>query len=191
MALTRKALKAMGIADEQAEQIIAMHTETVDGLKAQAEQYEADAKKLPIVQKKVDELTEAAKSGEKDPYKVKYEAVKEEFDNYKAAAAAKETAAKKQAAYRKLLADCKVSEKRHDAILRVADIEGLKLDESGNIVGAEDVKKAIAEEWADFITTEEKTPAKTETPPAGGGKDDTENLGTLPMKDYIAARKKQ
>ena len=33
MALTRKSLKAMGLADEQVDSIIEMHTETVDGLK--------------------------------------------------------------------------------------------------------------------------------------------------------------
>ncbi len=175
MALTRKALKAMGIADEQADQIIAMHTETTDGLKAQADAYEADAKKLPEVQKKLDEATaaaaEAAKAGEKDPYKVKYEAVKEEFEAYKTKVAEKETMDKKQAAYRQLLADCKVHDKRHDAILRVANIDELKLDDNGNIAGAEDVKKKIAEEWADFITTEGVKGAQTGNPPAKGGAD--------------------
>ena len=34
MALTRRALKAMGIEDEKIDEIITMHTETVDGLKA-------------------------------------------------------------------------------------------------------------------------------------------------------------
>ena len=34
MALTRRALKAMGIEDEKIDEIINMHTETVDGLKA-------------------------------------------------------------------------------------------------------------------------------------------------------------
>ena len=34
MALTRKALKAMGLTDEQVDSIIEMHTDTVDGWKA-------------------------------------------------------------------------------------------------------------------------------------------------------------
>ena len=33
MALTRRALKAMGIEDEKIDEIITMHTDTVDGLK--------------------------------------------------------------------------------------------------------------------------------------------------------------
>lgn len=190
MALTRKALKAMGIGDEQAEQIIAMHTETVEGLKAQAEQFEADAKKLPSVQKRLDELEAAAKDGEKDPYKVKYEAVKKDFDDYKTGIAAKETAANVQAAYKKLLAECKVNEKRYDAILRVTDFGALKLDATGNIEGADGIKKKIAEEWADFIATTETKPADVENPPAGGG-GEPDDLGNMPMRDYIAARQKQ
>ena len=35
MALTRRALKAMGIDEEKIDEIIALHTETVDGLKAE------------------------------------------------------------------------------------------------------------------------------------------------------------
>ena len=56
MALTRRALKAMGIEDEKIDEIISMHTDTVDGLKDQVKTYEADAKKLPTVQKELDEL---------------------------------------------------------------------------------------------------------------------------------------
>jgi hypothetical protein len=180
----------MGIGDEQAEQIIAMHTETVDGLKAQAEQYEADAKKLPGVQKKLDELETAAKDGETDPFKAKYETVKKEFDEYKTGVAAKETAANKQPAYPKLLADCKVNEKHCDAILRVTDFDSVQLDADGNVTGADEIKKKIAEEWADFIVTTEKKPADVENPPAGGG-GEPGDLGNLSMQDYIAARQKQ
>ena len=43
MALTRRALKAMGIEDEKIDEIITMHTDTVDGLKADVAKYKADA----------------------------------------------------------------------------------------------------------------------------------------------------
>ena len=49
MALTRKMLKAMGIEDEKIDQIIEAHSETVDALKEQRDQYKADAEKLPEV----------------------------------------------------------------------------------------------------------------------------------------------
>ena len=43
MSLTRKLLKGMGLTDEQVDTIIEAHTDTVDGLKEQANAYKADA----------------------------------------------------------------------------------------------------------------------------------------------------
>ena len=54
MALTRKYLTALGIESEKIDEIISAHTETVDGLKEQLRQFEADAKKLPEVQAELD-----------------------------------------------------------------------------------------------------------------------------------------
>ena len=51
MALTRKALKAMGLTEEQVDSIIEAHTETVDALKSMVNAYKADAEKLPGVEK--------------------------------------------------------------------------------------------------------------------------------------------
>ena len=51
MAMTRKALKAMGLSEEQIDSIIEMHTETVDGLRDQVRTYKADAEKLEGVQR--------------------------------------------------------------------------------------------------------------------------------------------
>ena len=55
MALTRKFLSALGIEEEKAEQIIAAHTETVDGLKAERDKYKEDAEKLPATQNELAE----------------------------------------------------------------------------------------------------------------------------------------
>ena len=54
MSLTRRALKAMGIEDEKIDEIITMHTDTVDGLKADVAKYRADAEALPEVQKQLE-----------------------------------------------------------------------------------------------------------------------------------------
>ena len=94
MALTRKSLKAMGLTDEQVDSIVEMHTETVDGLKADINKYKADAEKLPNVQKELDDL----KAAEDDGWKDKHDAVKKEFDEYKADIAAKEARAAKEKA---------------------------------------------------------------------------------------------
>ena len=84
MSLTRKMLKAMGIEDEKIDQIIEAHTETVDALKEQRDGYKADADKLPDVQKKLGETEKQLEANGKDSYKVKYDALKEDFEKHTA-----------------------------------------------------------------------------------------------------------
>lgn len=175
MALSRKALTAMGIDEEKVDQIIEMHTATVNGLKDERDGYKADAEKLESVQKELNELKEAAKSGDRSPYKVKYEALLEEkealqkeFNEFKAEQEAKATKAEKQEAYKAMLKEIGVSEKRIDAILKITDIDSVEL-EDGKLKNADDLKKSAKEEWADFIVTEGEQGAKTENPPANNG----------------------
>ena len=169
MSLTRKMLKAMGIEEEKIEQIIEEHAETVNALKQQRDQYKVDAEKLPGVQKELDDLKEAAEKDGENPYKAKYEDLQQQFDDYKADVTAKETKAKKTAAYRKLLKDAKVSEKRLDSILKLSPVDDVELDDNGEIKDAADVKKKIEEEWSDFIVTEETHGADSNNPPGGSG----------------------
>ena len=169
MSITRKMLKAMGIEEEKIEQIIEEHAETVNALKQQRDQYKADAEKLPGVQKELDEYKEAAEKDGENPYKAKYEATQKELDDYKAEVAAKETKAKKTAAYRKLLKDANISEKRLDSILKLSPVDDIELDDKGEIKDAESVKKKIEEEWSDFIVKEETRGAENQNPPGGSG----------------------
>lgn len=169
MSLTRKMLKAMGIEEEKIEQIIEEHAETVNALKQQRDQYKVDADKLPGVQKELDEYKEAAEKDGENPYKAKYEETQQKFDDYKAEVTARETKAKKTAAYRKLLKDAKVSEKRLDSILKLSPVDDIELDDKGEIKDAENVKKKIEEEWSDFIVTEETHGAESNNPPGGSG----------------------
>lgn len=166
MALTRRALKAMGIEDEKIDEIISMHTETVDGLKAYVERYKADAKALPGVQKQLEQAQADLEAGKKDSYKVKYEAVKEEFDEYKKAQTHKESHAAKETAYRALLKAAGVSEKRIDAVLKVSDVDGVELDDKGKIKDADKLTESVKTEWADFIVTTATKGADTHNPPA-------------------------
>ena len=159
----------MGIEDEKIDQIIEAHTETVDALKEQRDKYKADADKLPDVQKELDEMKDAAEKNGENPYKAQYDDLKKEFDDYKADVTAKETKARKTAAYRKLLQDSKVSEKRLDSILKLSPVDEIELDDKGDVKGADDIKKKIAEEWSDFIVTEETHGAEPKNPPAGAG----------------------
>ena len=165
MALTRKALKAMGLSDEQVDSVIEMHTETVDALKESRDTYKTDADKLPELQAELDKLK--AKVGEdgKNPFEIKYNALKKEFDQYKNEITGKETARAKEEAYKELLKSAGVSEKRISAVLKVTDLKSLKLDAEGKLENAEDLTNSIKTEWADFIATEKKEGADVPTPP--------------------------
>lgn len=166
MALTRKLLKGMGLTDEQVETIIEAHTDTVDGLKADVAKYKADAEALPEVQKQLEKAQADLEAGKKDSWKVKYEAIKEEFDGYKTEQTKKESHAAKEKAYRALLQEAGVSEKRLESVLKVSDIDGVELDDKGAIKGADKLTESIKSEWADFITTTETRGAQTSNPPA-------------------------
>ena len=59
MAVTRKLLKALGIEDEKADQILEAHTETVNEIREERDRYKADAEQLPGVQKELAELKDS------------------------------------------------------------------------------------------------------------------------------------
>lgn len=165
MALTRKLLKGMGLADEQVDTIIEAHTDTVDGLKADVSKYKTDAEKLSDVQKELDEL----KAKGDDGWKEKYDNLKGEFDKYKTDVQEKETHNKKVEAYKAILKDANLSEKGIEKAVKYAEWDKIELGEDGKLKGANDHIKAVREEWAEYVTTTTTTGAKTSTPPANNG----------------------
>lgn len=183
MALTRKFLSALGIEADKVDEIIAAHTEVTDALKAERDSFKADAEKLPAVQKELNDMKTAAEKDGKDPFKIKYEAIKEEFDQYKADVAAKATKTAKESAYRQLLKDAGVSEKRIDAVLRVSDVDSIELDEKGKIKDADKLTDSVKTEWADFITKEGVKGADPATPPKG----DNPDFDNMTDADYYKA----
>lgn len=166
MALTRELLNALGIEKEKHQAIIDAHSETVEGLKKQAEQYKAEADKLPEVQRQLKEAQAAAKnSGD-------YAALKKEYDDYKAEIASKETLAAKQRAIEKLakakdgasLSDIGVSR-----AVKYTDYSKVELDDKGELKNAREWVKALQADWSDNIETETVTGANTATPPTTSG----------------------
>lgn len=165
MALTRKSLKAMGLTDEQVDSIIEMHSETVDALKEQRDQYKADAEKLPEIQKQLDTANHQLESAGKDSWKVKYDALKEDFDAYKADQTAKETRSAKEKAYTELLKSAGIPDKRIAAVLKVSDLDSLELEDNGSVKDSEKITESIKTEWADFIPTTTQVGPTTPNPP--------------------------
>lgn len=177
MALTRKFLSALGIESDKVDEIIDAHTDTVDGLKKQRDQFKAQAdelegarKELEDTQKELNDLKEAAKNGN-NPYKEQYEQLKAEFDQYKADQNAKEVLADKTAAYKALLKEAGISEKRIDSILKLksTEFDSLELDDDKKIKNSDKLKESMKEEWADFIVQGGKQGANTQVPPANKG----------------------
>ena len=171
MALTRKALAAMGIEPEKIDQIIEMHTDTGNGLKDDISKYKADADQLKTVQKERDDLkAELAKEGE-DDWKSKYDKIQKDFDDYKKADKAKAELTRKTEAYKSLLLEVGISAKRIDQILKVSadEISKIDFDADGKVKDAAKIKETVQKEWDGFITTEGEKGVGVANPPSGNG----------------------
>ena len=178
MALTRKMLKAMGIEEEKIDQIIEAHSETVDSLKADRDNYKKDADQLKSVREELDEL----KAKGDDGWKEKHDKLKGDFDTYKKDVEAKETHSKKVEAFKSILKDGNFSEKGIEKAVKYADFEKMELDDDGKTIkNAPEHLKAAKEEWAEYVTTTTTTGAKTSNPPANSGS------GTGKTRDEIIA----
>lgn len=176
MALTRKALSAMGIESDKIDEIISGHSETVNALnakideaKAEADRYKAEAEKVEQLQKDKADLSKQVESLEKQIKTNDYDTLKKEFEDYKAEVARKEVRSQKEAAYKEILKDAGVPEKHYAKILKYSDVDGVELDDSGKITTAKELLKEIKAEWGDHIETKTTEGVKTETPPTSGG----------------------
>lgn len=169
MAITRKLLKGMGLTEEQQDTIIEAHTDTVNGLKADIDRYKADAEKLPVVQKELDDL----KGKGDDGYKEKYESEHKAFEDYKKTVDAEKTTAAKEKAVEAVLKKIGVSEKRLQSVAKLAKADGLldalELNDDGAVKEADKLEKSLKDSYSEYITTTSTKGADTPTPPANSG----------------------
>lgn len=184
--LKRSFLTAMGIDAEKVDEIINVHTEVVNEIKNERDKYKSQAEELPAVKKELETLKQ---SGDKDPYKVKYEALKEEHEKLKTDIKDKETRQAKETAYLNLLKEVGIAEKRMKSVLRCADLDSIKLDKDGKIEGADDLKSSIKTEWEDFIDTTGSKGASPATPPANNGGSTKSKEEIMKIKDPIQRQK--
>ena len=185
MALSRKFLSALGIEAEKIDEIIKAHSETVealkeerDALKEKADGYDKAQEDLKAAKKQIEDL------GKDDTYKIKYEALKEDFEEYKKSIETEKINSSKLKSYKELLKAIGVSEKRIDAIAKLADLDSIKIDKEGNIEGSDDLKKSLSEEWADFIVTEGQKGAEVATPPESVGASAFESMSLAEKMAY-------
>lgn len=187
MAFGRKFLSSLIEDEAKVDTIIEAHAEVVDALKDEIDKYKADAEKLPQVQKELDE----AKKGVNDGYEEKYNKLKEEYDNYKASVAEEQTRARKAEAYKNLLKEIGVADKRIDTVLKVDSevIDGIELDDEGNVKDSDKVKETAKESWKDFIETKETRGTNTSTPPESDGKVYKSKDEIMSIKDTATRQK--
>ena len=167
MSLTRRALKAMGIDEEKIDEIISMHSETVDGLKADVAKYKADAEALPEVQKQLEKAQADLEAGKKDSWKVKYEAIKEEFEGYKTEQTKKESHAAKEKAARAYYESKGITGKSLEIAMRGSsqEIDALEMD-GAKIKDAKALDDLVAGTFSGLVSTTETRGAQTSNPPA-------------------------
>lgn len=147
---------------EKAQKIMDEHISVTNGLKDERDSYKADAEKATDLQKQLDDIANG------EDFKKKYEDEHQAFEDFKKKTESDANAAKVGAAYRKLLSGEGISEKRLDAILKVTDLSKMRLDKDGNLEKADELKKAINDEWGEFKTTVTEKGAVVEKPPQTG-----------------------
>lgn len=179
-ARVREILSAAGVDSEHSReavnQIIEGHLASVDALRDEitelrgnVDKYKADAEKLPSVQKELDDLQKQVEADAKERKGKDYDALKKQFDDYKAETERKAVRAAKETAYKEILKDAGVPEKHWDKILKYSDVDGIELDDKGKAKTAKDILKSVKEEWADHIVQTQATGAQTQIPPANNG----------------------
>ena len=174
MALSRKFLSALGIEADKIDEIIDAHAATVNALKEERDNFKADAERFKETKNELDKVSKEletlkAEGGKEDTYKVKYDALKEEFDDYKNGIEKENTKNSKMKAYKALLKDIGISEKRIDSVAKIADLDSFELDKEGNIKKADDLKESLKDEWSDFIETTQTKGADVNNPPHNNG----------------------
>lgn len=198
MALTRKQLAAMGIDAEKIDEIITSHTETVSGLKDEIARLKDDlatakesADKLPGVQKELDDLKEQNKADAKAREGKDYDALKKEYDEYKAEREAQDTRAKKETAFRGLLKDLNISDKGAKLAVKYQDFGAIELDEEGKVKDATALRKSLKEDWGDYIVQEKEEGADTKNPPGSetGGNGGKTREEIMAIKDRAERQK--
>lgn len=149
MSITRKALVAMGIENEKAEQLLDMHLETVNGLKEVITSLKTENERIPTLSDELKQLK--ALKEQSDDYKVKYESEKSEFENFKKKLEIEKTDEAKKKAYRDLLEKNNIRKDKMDLIMRTVRLSDLNLQEDNTLENSEELNKSILKDWSDFV----------------------------------------
>ena len=167
MALSRKFLEGLDIEQNKIEAIIEAHKATAEALSAANTELEGLRTENAALKKSTsDAATEKARADKAE----------KDLSDFKALVAANEKRSKIENAYRKLASAAKIDEKRLDTVVKWARAEGIldkaNLKEDGSLDGADELTKALTDEWADFVTNDSTKGSNPPTPPGSNPIDD-------------------
>ena len=154
--ITRKFLEALGVPDTAKDAIIDAYRDAIDPV---IEENKALKKQIEGIDFSKDWKAEAEQASSA------LEALKKDVANQDAKRA-------KEAAYRSILTEAGIADKRIDVVMRAsgAVIDGLELDKDGKPVKHDDLVSAAKTDWADLIPTQVTVGASVPHPPAPAGK---------------------
>lgn len=165
MALTQKMLKAMGIEDDQREQILDAHQEVLESIKSERDEFKKLAEQVPDLQRQLEEAKAASDDSE---WEQKYQDEHQAFEDFKAQVETEKAEADKAQAYRGMLMAAGIDPKRIDSIMRVTDLSQVEM-EDGKLKDTEKLQESAKQEWSDFVVksnTQGSNPANPPTKPS-------------------------
>ena len=168
MALTRKDLEAMGLAEDQIDTIIGKHAATIEGIKSERDAFKGAADDLKKAQGEVARLTselEAAKKTSGDAAKVQAD-----FDAYKEKVDLEKTNAAKMAALRKAFKAGGVARDEFaDLLAGKVDLAAVELD-GDSVKDADKLIAPLKASYAGCFAQEDTKGVPPAAPPTGGSK---------------------
>lgn len=173
MSLTRRMLKEMGLEDENIEKIIEAHTDTVDALKNERDNYKKDVEKLKEVESELSKLKENGGDTWEEKYntlKNDFEKYKDDFEKYKLEIEEKESTARKEKSARAYFESKNITGKNLEIAIRGSkqEIKELELD-GDKIKDTTKLDDLINGDFSGLVGTLKTAGASTPNPPTGGG----------------------
>lgn len=191
MALSRTYLKSMGLTEEQVSAIIENHTETVEGLKKERDDYKTKAEGVGAIAKERDELAGRVEALEKASGDVAK--VQAEYDAYKKQVETEKANAGKKALVRKALENAGANPAALDLLLNTVDLSKVETDGEA-IKDVEAVLKPVKEAHSGLFGEVREAGTPPLNPPTGNGKITREGFEKLPLMkrmEYINAHPEQ
>lgn len=177
MALTRSFLKAMGLNDEQVNSVIEAHTDTIDALKKERDDWKGKAETVETLTRERDEAVEKlSKAGD-------VQKVQKEFDDYKQQVEDERKYAVDTSDLLDIANAAGIRRPRWQEIAaRDFDRSKIKRGEDNAITNRDELIEVMKSSNADFIATTDTKGVPPANPPTGGGqaftKADIEKMST-------------